>query len=103
MATSKAGGSTQLGRDSQPKYLGIKLFEGQFTKAGQILVRQHGTHFFAGKNVGIGRDNTLFALCEGIVRFTPFRKRSFTNSRRLARKVHVLPRELTRTNSRNNG
>ncbi|BAL81490.1 MULTISPECIES: 50S ribosomal protein L27 [Caldisericum] len=62
------------GRDSNPKYLGVKLFDGQFAKAGNIIVRQRGERIKAGKNVGIGSDWTLFALKDGIVKFTKTRK-----------------------------
>jgi len=70
MAHKKAGGSTRNGRDSNPKYLGVKRFGGEAVEAGNILVRQRGTRFHAGDNVGIGRDHTLFALSEGTVKFS---------------------------------
>ena len=70
MAHKKAGGSTNNGRDSISKRLGVKLFGGQTAAAGNILVRQRGTKFHAGDNVGIGKDHTLFALTDGIVQFT---------------------------------
>jgi large subunit ribosomal protein L27 len=69
MAHKKAGGSTRNGRDSNPKYLGVKRFGGESVVAGNILVRQRGTQFHAGENVGVGRDHTLFALSEGTVKF----------------------------------
>lgn len=69
MAHKKAGGSTRNGRDSNPKYLGIKRYGGEFVRAGNIIVRQRGTRFHPGENVGLGRDHTLFALVDGIVRF----------------------------------
>lgn len=69
MATKKAGGSTRNGRDSNPKYLGVKRFGGQLVNAGEILVRQRGTRFHAGAGVGLGRDHTLYALVEGFVQF----------------------------------
>lgn len=69
MAHKKAGGSTRNGRDSNPKYLGVKRFGGQFVNAGEILVRQRGTRFHPGENVGCGRDHTLFALITGLVAF----------------------------------
>ena len=69
MAHKKAGGSTRDGRDSNPKYLGVKCFGGESVIAGNIIVRQRGTRFHAGDNVGIGRDHTLFALADGTVRF----------------------------------
>jgi large subunit ribosomal protein L27 len=69
MAHKKAGGSTRNGRDSQAKRLGVKRFDGQFVRAGNILVRQRGTRFEPGRNVGMGRDFTLFALIDGVVKF----------------------------------
>jgi large subunit ribosomal protein L27 len=69
MAHKKAGGSTRNGRDSRPKYLGIKRYGGQVVKAGEILVRQRGTQFHPGSHVGIGKDYTLYALVEGTVQF----------------------------------
>ncbi|STX50557.1 50S ribosomal protein L27 [Legionella busanensis] len=69
MAHKKAGGSTRNGRDSNPKYLGVKRFGGQYVNAGEILVRQRGTRFHAGEGVGCGRDHTLFALVAGTVTF----------------------------------
>jgi large subunit ribosomal protein L27 len=69
MAHKKAGGSTRNGRDSNPKYLGVKRFGGESVIAGNIIVRQRGTRFHAGENVGIGRDHTLFALTDGTVKF----------------------------------
>jgi large subunit ribosomal protein L27 len=69
MAQKKGGGSTRNGRDSQPKMLGVKVFGGQAISAGGIIVRQRGTKFHAGTNVGMGRDHTLFALVDGSVSF----------------------------------
>ena len=69
MAHKKAGGSTRNGRDSNPKFLGVKRYGGESVDAGNILVRQRGTRFHAGDNVGIGRDHTLFALADGKVVF----------------------------------
>ena len=66
----KAGGSTRNGRDSNPKYLGVKRYGGQLVNAGEILVRQRGTRFHPGEGVGLGRDHTLFALISGLVKFT---------------------------------
>ena len=70
MAQKKGGGSTRNGRDSQPKMLGVKVFGGQTVTAGSIIVRQRGTRFHAGTNVGVGRDHTLFALADGEVGFS---------------------------------
>jgi large subunit ribosomal protein L27 len=69
MAHKKAGGSTRNGRDSQSKRLGVKCFGGETVKAGNIIVRQRGTRFHAGTNVGIGTDHTLFAKADGKVEF----------------------------------
>ena len=69
MAQKKGGGSTRNGRDSQPKMLGVKAFGGQAVPAGSIIVRQRGTKFHAGPNVGVGRDHTLFALIDCEVQF----------------------------------
>jgi large subunit ribosomal protein L27 len=69
VAHKKAGGSTKNGRDSESKRLGVKMFGGQEVVAGNIIVRQRGTHFHAGVNVGIGRDHTLFAKKDGHVKF----------------------------------
>ena len=70
MAHKKAGGSTRNGRDSQSKRLGIKKYGGEFVRAGNILVRQRGTKFYPGENVGCGRDHTLFATADGYVNFS---------------------------------
>jgi large subunit ribosomal protein L27 len=69
MAQKKGGGSTRNGRDSQPKMLGVKAFGGQTVSAGSIIVRQRGTRFHPGTNVGVGKDHTLFALVDGQVKF----------------------------------
>ncbi|MDP2967414.1 MAG: 50S ribosomal protein L27 [bacterium] len=91
MAKTKAAGATKLGRDSRPQYLGVKLFEGQRAKIGSIVVRQRGTKFFPGKNVKRGKDDTLYVLKEGVVRFTTKRKRGFDNSQRKVKIVNVEP------------
>jgi large subunit ribosomal protein L27 len=69
MAHKKAGGSTRNGRDSHSKRLGVKHFGGEFVKAGNIIVRQRGTHYHPGRHVGIGKDHTLYALVQGKVKF----------------------------------
>ena len=69
MAHTKAIGSTQLGRDSQPKYLGVKVSDGQGVGISEVLVRQRGTRYSAGKNVKVGRDHTLFSVVSGNVKF----------------------------------
>ena len=83
MAHKKGGGSTTNGRDSNPKYLGVKKFGGEAVIAGNIIIRQRGTRVHAGVNVGIGRDHTLFALADGVVSFEPHGK--------TAQKVSVRP------------
>ena len=74
MATKKAGGSSRNGRDSHSQRLGVKRYGGETVRAGNILVRQRGTTFFPGANVGIGKDDTLFALKDGVVKFRQTRK-----------------------------
>lgn len=69
MAHKKAGGSTRNGRDSESKRLGVKIYGGEQVKAGNIIVRQRGTRFHAGENVGCGKDHTLFATADGEVKF----------------------------------
>jgi large subunit ribosomal protein L27 len=79
MAHKKAGGSTRNGRDSNPKYLGVKRYGGQVINAGTIIIRQRGTKFHPGRNVGVGKDHTLYALVAGTVAFAvkgPMRKRT---------------------------
>lgn len=85
MAKKRSGGSTKNGRDSQPKYLGVKRFGGENVLAGNILVRQRGTKFHPGSNVGIGRDHTLFSLISGKVLF---QKQAGKHSKNL---VSILP------------
>lgn len=72
MAHKKGGGSTRNGRDSNAQRLGVKRYDGQFVRSGAIIVRQHGTHIKPGKNVGLGRDYTLFAIADGFVKFEPY-------------------------------
>ena len=81
MAHKKAGGSTRNGRDSQAKRLGVKKFGGELVKAGNILVRQRGTEYHPGQNVGLGRDHTLFATVDGHVKFAVkgHKNRTFVN------------------------
>ena len=89
MAKTKAAGATKLGRDSLPKYLGIKLFAGQRAKAGQVLVRQRGTKILAGKNVKRGSDDTLYALKEGVVSFKTKRKKGFNRSQKITKIIGI--------------
>jgi large subunit ribosomal protein L27 len=79
MAHKKAAGSTKNGRDSNPKYLGVKINHGQHISTGNIIVRQRGTEVLPGQNVGIGKDYTLFALKDGVVKFGTKRKTGFNN------------------------
>jgi large subunit ribosomal protein L27 len=90
MATTKATGTTKLGRDSRPKYLGVKLQDGQKAKAGAILIRQRGTSVMPGKNVGRGNDDTLFALKEGVVKFSTRRKDNFNRTKRIVKVISVV-------------
>jgi large subunit ribosomal protein L27 len=89
MATKKAAGSAKNLTDSNPKYLGIKLYSGESAQAGSIIVRQRGTKVLAGKNVGVGKDHTLFALKEGKVEFGDKRKQNFDGSTTVRKIVSV--------------
>lgn len=89
MSHKKAGGSTRNGRDSQAKRLGVKLYAGQLVSAGNILVRQKGNTFMAGDNVGVGKDFTLFALKDGLVKFTEKNVRKYDNRVIKNRFVHI--------------
>ena len=75
MAHKKAGGSTRNGRDSNPKMLGVKRYGGQAVKSGEILVRQRGTQFHPGRNVGLGRDFTIYSMIPGVVKFERYDKK----------------------------
>lgn len=90
MAHTKAQGSTKNSRDSKPKYLGIKLYDGEQAKIGAILVRQRGTKMLDGKKVGIGKDHTLFSLKNGLVKFSERRKTGFNGQKRIAKMVSVI-------------
>lgn len=79
MASKASGGSTKNGRDSHSKRLGVKRFDGQIVRAGNILVRQRGTKIYPGKNVGMGSDFTLFALVDGVVKFETIRNKKFVS------------------------
>lgn len=91
MAHKKAGGSTALGRDSQSKRLGTKLYEGEFAPAGSIIIRQRGSKIRAGKNVKQGGDDTLYALKAGLVKFNRKKIKKFTGHMAWAKFVSVLP------------
>ncbi len=86
MAHTKAGGSSKNGRDSNPKYLGVKLADGQEARPGMVIVRQRGTKIMAGKNVKVGKDHTLFAMVTGLVSFRDKRKTNF-DGRTVRRKI----------------
>ena len=89
MSTSKQGGSSRLGRDSAAQRLGIKINAGEEAKVGQIIVRQRGTKILLGKNVKMGSDNTIYAMKDGLVKFTTKSKKLFNGTRRLAKVVSV--------------
>ncbi len=88
---NKGGGATRLGRDSQPKYLGIKIADGQKVRTGMIIIKQRGTKFLPGKNVKRGGDDTLYALKEGVVSFKKKRVQRFDNSSKIKKVVNVEP------------
>jgi large subunit ribosomal protein L27 len=89
MASKKAGGTAKNLTDSNPKYLGVKLYAGEMAKTGAIIVRQRGTRMLPGNNVGMGKDHTLFALKDGVVSFKDTRKTSFTGQIKVRSKVNV--------------
>lgn len=91
MAHKKSAGTTKNGRDSNPKYLGIKATPGSTARIGSVLVRQRGTDVLPGKNVGIGKDHTLFALKDGLVTLAYKRKTHFNNKVIKKKIMHVLP------------
>jgi large subunit ribosomal protein L27 len=90
MAHRKAGGTAKNLRDSNPKYLGVKVADGQRAQSGSIIVRQRGTVIMAGTNVSMGKDHTLFALKEGIVKFGSKRKTSFNGQTKVKKTVSVI-------------
>ncbi len=89
MASKKAGGTAKNLTDSQPKYLGVKLFAGEIAKRGSVIVRQRGTRMLPGKNVGLGRDHTLFALQKGTVSFRNVRKSGYDGRVSIKSRVDV--------------
>ncbi|MCD6289407.1 MAG: 50S ribosomal protein L27 [Anaerolineae bacterium] len=86
MAHKKGGGSSRNGRDSESKRLGVKRFDGEFVRAGSIIVRQRGTRFKPGRNVGLGRDYTIFAVIDGYVKFEPHTRKQ--------KRVSVYPQRV---------
>lgn len=90
MSKVKAGGTAKNLRDSQPKYLGTKLSDGQKASVGSIIVRQRGTKILAGANVAVGKDHTLFSMKEGIVKFTNKRKKQFNGQTKVHKVASVV-------------
>lgn len=90
MAHTKAKGSTKLGRESESKRLGVKLFAGEKTKPGDIIIRQRGSQYYPGKNVKIGSDDTIYAIKVGVVKFGHKRKNNFDGSRKTVKVVSVV-------------
>ena len=90
MAHKKSAGTTKNGRDSNPKYLGVKISDGDLAQAGSVLIRQRGTDVLAGRGVGMGRDHTLFALVSGTIKFGTKRKTHFDNKVSLKKTVSVV-------------
>ncbi len=90
MAKTKSSGTTKLGRDSKPKYLGVKLYGGQLVKPGSIIVRQRGTRFIPGKNVRKGNDDTLYAIAKGKVSFESKNKKGFSGISKKVKVVNII-------------
>lgn len=90
MAHTKSAGAGKYGRDSQPKYLGVKKYDGAVVKTGDILVRQRGTHFIAGEGARRGGDDTLYAVRQGTVKFRTVQKERFDGSRRQSKLVSII-------------
>jgi len=90
MAHRKAGGTARNLKDSNPKYLGVKIADGQTAKTGMVIVRQRGTKIIAGVNVGVGKDHTLFALTNGMVAFKNIRKRNFDGRFKVRKQVSIV-------------
>ncbi len=91
MAKSKSKSATRGSRKARPKYLGVKVGDGQIVKKGYVLVRQRGTKYLPGKNVAQGKDDTLYALCEGKVKFKKVKKLCFDGKKRVKTKIEVIP------------
>jgi len=90
MAHRKAGGYNRLGRDSNPQYVGVKLYGGQVVKKGNIIIRQRGLKFRLGKNVALGKDDTIFALSDGIIEFGKKKVTLFTGKQKTVKTVSVV-------------
>jgi len=93
MSHKKAGGSTRLGRDSKPQYLGAKVGDGEYVKTGMVIYRQRGTRIHPGKNVKKGTDDTLYAAVPGTVKFTQKKRMRFDGSLKPAKYVSVIPKK----------
>ena len=91
MSKTKQGGSSRLGRDSAAQRLGIKIHDGEKVKVGEIIIRQRGTKYLSGKNVKRGSDDTIYAMRNGVVRFSTKLKKLFDNSQRLVKVINVDP------------
>lgn len=89
MSTTKSSGTTKLGRNSNPQYMGVKLYDGQEVKTGMIIVRQRGTKFLPGKNVKKGKDYTLYAMKSGKIKFSSKHKIQFNGNKKIAKIVGV--------------
>lgn len=89
MAKTKSAGSTKLGRDSQPQYLGVKVHDGGKVSAGMIIVRQRGTKFLPGENVKKGKDDTLYAVKSGVVKFVTKKKTKFDGNKKIVKMIKV--------------
>ena len=94
MAKKKAGGSSKLGRDSNPQYLGVKLYDGQTAKIGSIIVRQRGTKVAPGKNVKIGKDDTLYAVQPGVIKFQTKKILKFDGKKKAVKIVNVVDKKI---------
>lgn len=90
MSTKKSGGSTSLGRDSNSQRLGVKLYAGEIAQPGAIIIRQRGTKFHPGRNVKIGKDDTLFATAHGVIKFSRKKIKGFNNKLREIKVVNVV-------------
>jgi len=94
MSKTKQGGSSRLGRDSAAQRLGIKAYDGEVIKIGQIIIRQRGSKYLAGKNVKVGSDDTIYAMANGTVKFSSKTKKMFDGSLRSAKVVSVNPAKV---------
>lgn len=91
MAHTKSAGSTRLGRDSRSKRLGVKKFDGQTVKSGNVLIRQRGTKWHPGLNTKLGCDDTIYALTNGVIKFSSKRRKTFTGKTKRVSLINVIP------------